>query len=261
MKNYNINLFILRISPWPVFLSLSLMFIFFNVSFFFYFKINVYVLLNIVIVLLVIYCWWKDVILESTYNGYHNIYIVQILIYRIILFIISEVFFFIRFFWSYFHFIFSPDVIVGRNWPYIGIISINFINLPLLNSILLIRRGCTVTVRHYKILRNSIKNSKLFLFISFRLGIFFLICQLFEYKTSFFNFRDGCFGSIFFIATGFHGIHVIIGSIFLVLIYLRIKNDHFSYQHLIGFEFSIWYWHFVDIVWLYLYIIIYWLGR
>lgn len=260
MKKYNINLFFLNLSPWPIIFSFSLLFIFLNISTFFYFKINIFLIRNFFLILNIIFCWWKDVILESTFYGFHNKYIIVIIIYRIILFIISEIFFFIRFFWRYFHFIFSPDIILGRNWPYSGIISINFINLPLLNSLLLIRSGCTVTLSHYKILSNNLFYSKINLFFTFILGFLFLICQLFEYKTSFFSFRDGCFGSIFFITTGFHGFHVFIGSIFLILIYLRIKNNHFSYFHLIGYEFSIWYWHFVDVVWLYLYMIIYWLG-
>jgi len=261
MKKYNINLFILNIRPWPIIFSFSLLFLFINLASFFYFKLNIFLIFNIFLILLIIICWWKDVIIESTFKGFHNNYIIIILIYRMILFIVSEIFFFIRFFWTYFHFIFSPDIFLGSNWPYFGIVSVNFINLPLLNSILLIRSGCTVTFRHYKILRNNLNYSKFSLFVSFLLGTFFLICQLFEYLTSLFRFSDGCFGSIFFIATGFHGIHVLIGSIFLFIIFFRLNKNHFSYFHLIGFEFSIWYWHFVDVVWLYLYMIIYWLGR
>lgn len=261
MKKYNINLFFISIRPWPLIMSLSIIFIFINIIIYLNSSNILFLALNMIIVFIIIFFWWNDVVNESTFLGFHNNYIIVITIYRIIIFIISEIFFFIRFFWSFFHFIFSPDVIIGSFWPYYGIHSINYINLPLLNSLLLIRRGCSITWSHYMILSNKINNSKNRLLITILLGIIFIICQIFEYIISFFCFSDGVFGSIFFLATGFHGIHVLIGSLFLTFIYIRIKNNHFSLKHIIGYEFSIWYWHFVDVVWLYLYIIIYWLGR
>jgi heme/copper-type cytochrome/quinol oxidase subunit 3 len=261
MKFYNINLFLITKRPWPLIFSITLIFIAINLVRFLFLKRSFLfnVLINFRLILLIFFCWWNDLIRESINIGIHNIYIIFFTINRIIIFIISEIFFFICFFWSFFHFILSPDIIIGSIWPPIGIFKINYINLPLLNSILLIRRGCSVTWSHYIIIGNNIKESKIRLLITIILGIIFLFCQLFEYKYSIFNFSDSVYGSIFFIATGFHGIHVIIGDIFLISILIRIIKFHFSSNHIIGFEFSIWYWHFVDVVWLYLYIMVYWL--
>lgn len=261
MKKYNINLFFITLRPWPLILSLRVILIFLNLIIFLNSGKIIFLFINLIINLIIIFFWWNDIINESTFLGFHNKYIIIITIYSIIIFIISEIFFFIRFFWSFFHFIFSPDIIIGSIWPYNGINPINYINLPILNSLLLISSGCSVTWSHYMILNNKINESKIRLLITVFLGIIFILLQLFEYIVSSFCFSDGVFGSIFFLATGFHGIHVIIGTLFLFFIYLRIKNNHFCYKHIIGFEFSIWYWHFVDVVWLYLYIIIYWLGR
>lgn len=260
MKNYYLNLFIISLSPWPIFFSISLFTIFLNIIIFFWSNYNIRLILNFILLFLVSFCWWNDVIIESTIIGNHNIYIIIITINRIIIFIISEIFFFISFFWTFFHSIFSPDIIIGSNWPSKGIISINYLNLPLINSIFLIGRGCFVTFSHYELINNIINNSKNGLVLTIILGVLFLICQLYEYIYSLFSFSDRVFGSIFFIATGFHGIHVLIGTLFLLMIFLRMNTIHFSKDHLIGYEFSIWYWHFVDVVWLYLYIVIYWLG-
>lgn len=260
MKNSNINLFFITISPWPLILSISLIIFCINLIQCLFIKFNLTLFLSFLSIILILYCWWIDIVIESLIIGFHNIYIVSITIYRIIIFIISEILFFIRFFWTFFNSIISPDISIGLNWPPYEINVINFLNLPLLNSLLLIRSACSLTWRHYKILRNNLKSSKLSLIITKFLGLNFLLCQIFEYYTSIFSISDGIFCSIFFISTGFHGIHVLIGLIFLFFMFIRIKLNHFSKDHFIGFEFSIWYWHFVDIVWLFLYLIIYWLG-
>jgi len=204
--------------------------------------------------------WWRDVSLESNNIGYHNKYIINITIIRIVIFIISEVFFFVRFFWTFLNSVFSLDIMVGSSWPVTGIIKIDFFRLPLLNSILLLRRGCSITWRHIILINNLLNETNLSLLVTILLGVLFLLCQFVEYKYCYFSISDSIFGSTFFISTGFHGIHVIIGRIFLAFIALRIKFLNFSRKHLTGFEMSIWYWHFVDVVWLYLFILIYWFG-
>lgn len=259
MKN-NTILFLLTLNPWPIFISFSLLFLSINLVSRFNSNFNLFAYLNFFLILLIIFSWWIDIIIESTLIGFHNKYIIIIIIYSIIIFLISEVFFFIRFFWTYFHSIFSPDIFIGLIWPSIGIISIRYLNLPILNSLLLIRSGCSITYRHFKILAKKINSSYISLILTILLGILFIFCQYFEYNIRRFTFSDRIFGSIFFISTGFHGIHVIIGTLFLTFILFRIKIFQFSSNHLLGLEFSIWYWHFVDVVWLYLYIIIYWLG-
>lgn len=260
MKIYYIPIFFLSNRPWPLFISISLMFLCNNLIICLNSVFRLVLLINIVLIILIIFFWWNDVIIESTYLGFHTKYIMTITVYSIILFIISEIFFFIRFFWSFFHSMFSPDIAIGSNWPYLGIISVNYIDLPLMNSLLLIRRGCSITWRHYIIIIKNNKRCIKSLIITIILGLTFILCQIVEYLNCIFRFSDGIFGSIFFIRTGFHGIHVIIGTIFIIFILIRVVKNHFSRNHIIGFEFSIWYWHFVDVVWLYLYLIIYWLG-
>lgn len=261
MKNQNILIFFISNSPWPIVFSFSLFFFRLNLICFLSSKINIFFLLNLILLFFISYFWWNDVIIESTYNGFHNLYVINITIYSIVFFIISEIFFFIRFFWSFFHSIFSPDIFIGSLWPYQGIFSINYLNLPLLNSIILISRRCSISWSHYLIILNKLNNSKNVLIITIFLGLIFISCQIFEYYFSYFSFSDGIFGSIFFIRTGFHGLHVIIGTLFIISILIRIRKNHFSNNHILGYEFCIWYWHFVDVVWLYLYLIIYWLGR
>jgi cytochrome c oxidase subunit 3 len=260
MNLYNYKLFIISLSPWPLIFSLSLIILALNLIRFFW-KIKFLIFfLSYILILLIIYFWFIDVIIERNKIGFHNFYIIFFTINRIIIFIISEVFFFIRFFWTFFYSIFSPDIFIGSVWPVTGIIRIDYLRLPILNSLFLISRGCSITWRHYKILSNNLISCKNRIIITLILGILFIICQFIEYKICSFCFSDRIYGSIFFIATGFHGIHVTIGILFIFFILLRINKIHFSYFHLLGFEFSIWYWHFVDIVWLYLYIIVYWLG-
>ena len=218
-----------------------------------------YLLCTILLILLIIWIWWSDVVIESSL-GFHNEYSIAILTYSMILFILSEIFFFVRFFWTFFHLISSPDIFIGRIWPYKGINRVSFYEIPLLNSILLLRRGCSITWRHYIILQSKKYNMIFRLKITIMLGIIFILCQIFEYKNSYFSFSDGSFGSIFYITTGFHGLHVRIGLVFLFISLMRSQKIQFSSNHFLGFEFSIWYWHFVDVVWLYLYLIVYWLG-
>lgn len=172
-----------------------------------------------------------------------------------LLFILREVCFFSGFFWRFFHYSFSPAVECGLLWPPFSLISINPFGVPLLNTVVLLRSGVTVTWCHIQLLTNE--RSELSLFLTLILGFYFTLLQLFEYKSRFFSIRDSVFGSIFFIATGFHGIHVIVGSLFLLVCLIRILKIRFSVFNHLGFEFSIWYWHFVDVVWLFLYTFVY----
>lgn len=257
-KKYFFPLFLLNPRPWPILISLSLLITFSNIVLFIYNNFLLNLLASVIINAIIIYIWWKDVVLESLFIGNHNKFIINFTIFRIIIFIISEVLFFVRFFWTFFHSMSSPDIMIGINWPPKGINVVNYIDIPLLNSILLLRRRAFVTWSHNSLIISSIKETKLSLLITISLGFTFLIIQVMEYYTVRFRFSDRVYGRIFFIATGFHGIHVMIGSLFLLFIVLRINNLHFSKSHILGFEFSIWYWHFVDLVWLYLFLLVYW---
>ena len=176
----------------------------------------------------------------------------------IILFIVSEILFFFSFFWAYFHSSLSPAIEIGQSWPPLGIIPFNPFDIPLLNTIILVSSGLTVTWSHHAILNNNYKERTIRLLITILLGIYFSALQLIEYIEAPFTISDSVYGSRFFVATGFHGLHVIIGTIFLFFTFYRINLLHFSSIHHFGFEAAAWYWHFVDVVWLFLYVSIYW---
>lgn len=165
---------------------------------------------------------------------------------------------FFSFFWAFFHSALSPNIEIGQLWPPLGIKSFNPLDIPLLNTIILISSGITITWSHHSILNKNFKERTLRLLLTITLGIYFTILQLIEYKEAPFTIADSIYGSTFFIATGFHGLHVIIGTLFLFFTLIRIQYLHFSSLHHFGFEAAAWYWHFVDVVWLFLYLSIYW---
>lgn len=202
--------------------------------------------------------WWRDVSRERRLQGYHRTKVIKGLQIGIILFIVSEILFFFSFFWIYFHRRLAPNIEVGTTWPPLGVIAINPFQVPLLNTIILISSRITVTWAHHRILKNNIKNSEYSLYITIMLRIYFTTLQGWEYWDASYAFRDSIFGSRFFIATGFHGLHVIVGTLFLLVALMRFKINIFSKTHHKGLEFAIWYWHFVDVVWLFLYTFIYW---
>lgn len=256
IKNHPFHL--VDISPWPLLTSLNAFNIFIGlVNWFHFYKINLFII-SIIIIIIIIYQWWRDVIRERTFQGHHT-YIVSINIrWGIILFITSEIFFFISFFWAFFHRRLSPSIEIGINWPPLIINSFNPINIPLLNTIILISSGFRVTWAHHSLIENNYKQTYYRLLITIILGLYFSLLQLFEYIEAKFTIADSIYGSTFFITTGFHGLHVIIGTTFLIICLIRHSNLHFNKNHHFGFEAAAWYWHFVDVVWLFLYIFIYW---
>lgn len=257
MINHNHPFHLVSVRPWPIIISFSL----FNnliITVNWFHKINYFIIITIPCTLLCIYQWWRDITRESTYQGLHTFNVYKIIRRGIILFIISEILFFISFFWAYFHSSLSPSIDIGLLWPPQGIKPFNPYDIPLINSIILISSGITVTWSHHSILNNNLSERKKSLLITIILGIYFTLLQAFEYYESPFTLSDSVYGSTFFIATGFHGLHVIIGSLFLLICLLRLNNLHFSSLHHFGFEAAAWYWHFVDVVWLFLYISIYW---
>lgn len=212
------------------------------------------------ILLIVAFVWWRDIHREASIQGHHVFLVTKGLKTGIILFISSEVLFFVSFFWAFFHRRISPTIELGQLWPPLRIHSFNPIRIPLLNTILLLSSGVTVTWTHHSLLKGNYNITRISLTLTVILGAIFTILQGFEYKEAPFSITDSTFGSTFFIATGFHGLHVILGSIFLMASLIRLDNLFNSKNHLIGFECAAWYWHFVDIVWLFLYSTIYWWG-
>nr|QDH82267.1 cytochrome c oxidase subunit III [Parapolybia flava] len=246
------------ISPWPLLLSINIMFVFIGIIKWFYmFKMNLFYL-ALMNMLLIMYQWWRDVVREGTFQGMHTSNMVKNMKTGMILFIASEIFFFISLFWTYFHMSLSPSIEIGMLWPPKNIVMLNPYNIPLLNSIILISSGLTITWSHHLLLNNKNLNSMLTLMQTINLGVMFTLCQIYEYFETSFTIADSVFGSIFFLTTGFHGLHVIIGTIFLMICLMRMYLNHFSNTHHFGYEAAIWYWHFVDIVWLFVYTWIYW---
>jgi len=215
--------------------------------------------------------WWRDVVREAHYEGHHS-RVVQISHrYGMILFIASEVMFFVAWFWAYFNVALFPDdlsqvvrkELLGGAWPPTPSADGSFKStfnpwsLPLLNTLILLTSGTTVTWAHHALLKNDRKNLINGLWLTILLGVAFTAIQAYEYSHAGFNYAGHIYGATFFMATGFHGAHVIIGTIFLTVCLIRAYAGHFKPDQHIGFEFAAWYWHFVDVVWLFLFSCIY----
>lgn len=204
--------------------------------------------------------WWRDVISEGTYLGNHTLAVQRGLNMGVGLFIVSEALFFLGIFWAYFHSSLSPTIEMGAHWPPVGIESINAFELPLFNTILLLSSGFTVTYAHHSIIRGTRAGALYGIVYTVILAVIFTAAQAIEYKMSSFTISDGAYGSCFYFATGFHGLHVVIGTAFIAVSLWRVGAYHLTDNHHLGLEASILYWHFVDIVWLFLYINIYYWG-
>lgn len=246
--------------PWPLTGALGALITTTGIVKWFHQYDNSLLILGNIITLLTIYQWWRDVTREGTYQGLHTLSVTLGLRWGIILFILSEVFFFIRFFWAFFHSSLAPSIEIGQTWPPVGINPFNPLEIPLLNTVILLSSGVTITWAHHRLISGNYTQTSQGLLFTVILGIYFSILQGFEYIESPFTIADSVYGSTFFIATGFHGLHVLIGTTFLLICLIRHINYHFSVNHHFGFEAAAWYWHFVDVVWLFLYISIYWWG-
>jgi cytochrome c oxidase subunit III len=217
-------------------------------------------ILGFLAVLTTMALWWRDVIREATFEGYHT-KVVQIgLRYGMSLFIASEVMFFAAFFWAYFDASLFPKEATGGMWPPKGIEGFDAWDIPFLNTLILLLSGTTVTWAHHGLLHSDRRTTLVGLGLTVLLGITFTCLQAYEYTHAHFGFKDGIYPSTFFMATGFHGFHVIVGTIFLIVCWFRAYAGHFKPDHHFGFEAAAWYWHFVDVVWLFLFTSIYWWG-
>nr|AVE15608.1 cytochrome c oxidase subunit III [Theopropus elegans] len=247
-------------SPWPIVAAMSLMIAMIGFSKFSYEFNNKLMFMGMLILMLTIIQWWRDVIRESTFQGWHTKEVMTGLRWGMILFIISEVLFFMSFFWTFYHSSIAPAIEIGSLWPPMSIITFNALQIPLLNTTVLLASGITITWSHHSLLENNNKQAIQGLIFTILLGIYFTTLQLFEYIEAPFTIADSVFGSSFFVATGFHGLHVIIGDTFLITCLYRMLSMHFTSIHHFGFEAAAWYWHFVDVIWLFLYVSIYWWG-
>jgi cytochrome c oxidase subunit 3 len=213
-----------------------------------------------VTILYVMYTWWRDIIREATFEEQHTFSVQRGLRLGMILFIVSEIMFFFAFFWAFFHSSLSPAFNIGGVWPPVAIATIESSGIPLTNTFFLLSSGATVTWAHHAIIVRAKKQAIVGLILTIILAAIFTFFQGVEYVDAPFTITDSVFGSCFYLATGFHGFHVFVGTISLLVSLIRIMLNHFTATHHFGFESAAWYWHFVDVVWLFLFITVYWWG-
>jgi cytochrome c oxidase subunit 3 len=247
-------------SPWPLVASLgALMLTTGTVLYMHSYKGGWALLLQgLIIILYVMYTWWRDVVREASYEEQHTAAVQRGLRLGVILFIVSEVMFFFAFFWAFFHSSLAPVYNIGGVWPPKAIVPINTFSLPLTNTFLLLGSGATVTWAHHAITLKAKRQVIIGLLLTVFLATLFTILQLFEYMHAPFCISDGIYGSCFYMTTGFHGFHVFVGTIALIVSLVRTVLNHFTNTHHLGFVAAIWYWHFVDVVWLFLFVAVYW---
>ena len=252
-------------SPWPFVGSVSAFVMAVGAVLWFHEIAPPWILLaGFVGVLYTMYSWWSDVIKEGK-AGDHTPVVMMHHRYGMILFIASEVMFFVAWFWAYFDAFFNHDApeqyarieAMGASWPPIGVELFNPWHLPLFNTLILLTSGTAVTWAHHALLHRDKRGLVWGLAITIALGVLFTFVQALEYSEAAFSFSGNIYGASFFMATGFHGFHVLIGTIFLIVCLIRAQRDEFTPKNHLGFEFAAWYWHFVDVVWLFLFASIY----
>ena len=247
-------------SPWPLLTSLGGASV--AAGLLTWFQTSDYKLLLSAVILLLIVCyqWWRDITREGALIGYHSRIVELGLRWGIILFIVSEILFFVSFFWAFFHRSLAVNVELGSQWPPRGILSFNPFGVPLLNTVILLSSGVRVTWAHHSLISNNHSQAAISLLVTIALGLYFTFLQGLEYLEASFRIADSVYGSTFFVATGFHGLHVVVGTTFLLVCFIRLISYNFRANHHFGFEAAAWYWHFVDVVWIFLYVVIYWWG-
>ncbi len=273
-------------SPWPILAAINLGFITTaGAAYMHYYKSAVPTLiLGIVGLLITLSFWWRDVVREGTYNRHHTEIVQKNLRLGMVLFIVSEVMFFFAFFWAFFHSSLAPTHYIGCIWPPAAVSLVKPYGIPLWNTILLLSSGATITLAHYVLMTEDehkftveirqiwaekwvgyeydllkIRGNWVVLgFIgTLFCGILFLMLQFCEYLWAPFSISDSIYGSIFFITTGFHGLHVMVGTVFIIVGFIRYNLSHFTKKNHFGFEAAAWHWHFVDVVWLFVFMTIY----
>nr|YP_004425016.1 cytochrome c oxidase subunit III [Utterbackia peninsularis]ADL62593.1 cytochrome c oxidase subunit III [Utterbackia peninsularis] len=250
---------VLESSPWPFLCSISSLYIAIGLVDWMNGGSLQFLVFSSVLLSLVLYQWWRDVVRESN-QGWHTSYVVKGIRLGMMLFIISEVFFFFSFFWAFFSCSLVPSVEIGGVWPPVGIMPLNPFSLPLLSTAVLLGSGVSVTWCHYALMAGYRKEAIYGLVTTILLGIYFTFLQVSEYMECVFTIADSVYGSLFYVMTGFHGVHVIVGTTMLLVMLFRLCNNSFSSERHLGLEISIWYWHFVDAVWIFLYLCVYWWG-
>jgi len=263
MKNEQINnkhLFhVLEPSLWPFFIAFGIFYIVTGIAFSMHYVISGYyiLLLGFVILMITSIFWFFDISREAVVIGYHSRTVRKGLKMGFIFFILSEIMLFFGFFWAFFHSSLSTSIELGAVWPPTGLSIITVFDYPLFNTFILIISGFSVTWAHRGLSLGSFKLATDALIITIFLGFFFIFLQGLEYYESTFNLQDGIYSSSFFLLTGLHGCHVIVGAFFLFFCLLSLFYNNYLSNHYLRFVFAFWYWHFVDIVLIILFLTLY----
>lgn len=262
MRHRNHVFHILDFSPWPILMALSLM-LSMKSGVLFMQGFNggsSSLLFGFVLVCLVFFCWFSDISKESTLQGCHTYLVQRGLKIGFVLFIVSELMFFVALFWAFFHSSLAPSVDLGAIWPPRGIQALDPLSVPLLNTIVLVASGVVLTWGHHAIITANKPQTTLSLLITILLALSFTGLQFLEYMESTFNIADSVYGSTFFMCTGFHGIHIIIGTIYLITCLYRTTFGFNTNSSHVGLDTCAWYYHFVDIVWIFMFLAVYYWG-
>lgn len=244
-------------SPWPLLSSISAFILAVGaIAFFKDWSWSWVMYLGFALVGYCMFAWWRDVIKESK-AGDHTPVVQLHLRYGMILFIASEVMFFVAWFWAFFDAAFYPKAATGGVWPPVGIETLDPWHLPLINTLILLLSGTTVTAAHHYLIEGKQDLTVKWLVATVALGLLFTGFQVYEYMHATFAFSGQIYGATFYMATGFHGFHVAVGTLFLAVCLVRAARGSFKADHHFGFEAAAWYWHFVDVVWLFLFAAIY----
>nr|YP_010889951.1 cytochrome c oxidase subunit III [Chuniphyes multidentata]WJJ69912.1 cytochrome c oxidase subunit 3 [Chuniphyes multidentata] len=244
-------------SPWPFFMAIATFCTAYGLIFYFWKHVIYLLIVGLLMMLGLFFIWCRDIIREATFQGAHSLRVVAMLKLGFILFVASEIMLFVSFFWGFFHSSLSPSIEIGSIWPPIGISPISPLGLPLFNTAILLTSGASITWSHHALVAGKKSQALMACNITYLLGILFTLIQLYEYKEASFSIAEGIYGTTFYMLTGFHGGHVIIGTLFIIVGYYRMRANHFTSTRHVGFECAIWYWHFVDVVWILLYLTVY----
>jgi cytochrome c oxidase subunit 3 len=256
-------------SPWPLASSMSLLLVTLGATLTMHGKPHgaLVLIAGIAAIVACAFFWWRDVVREAVVDKAHTPAVQLGLRYGMALFIVSEVMFFAAFFWAYFDRALYPSLplediwsVAAGVWPPAGIKTFDPFDLPFLNTLILLLSGTTVTWAHHAILEDKRDDGITAMWFTVILGACFTGLQALEYSHAAFGFKDGVYASTFYLLTGFHGLHVIIGTIFLAVNLVRLYKNQVTSEGHLGFEMAAWYWHFVDVVWIFLFIFVYWLG-
>jgi len=258
-KNQFHNFHIVNLSPWPFATAFSIFTMLLGlVQFMHNYKFGLFFFFfGFFITLFIAISWFRDIVREATFEGKHSVLVQQGLRFGMILFIVSEIMLFFAFFWAYFHSCLNAVPELGAVWPPQSILTVNPWLIPLLNTVLLLISGSTLTWSHAALVDGSRLETITGLILTIVYAIFFTSFQLFEYIKAPFHISDGVYGSTFYMLTGLHGFHVFVGTILLSVTLWRVLRNHFTTERHIGYESAAWYWHFVDVVWIFLFLVIY----